>query len=76
MAFWQPKRQKITQPKAGQQITDAQAFDLLCAMCLSQEQFPGEILSTGNASGWYERIRSIGTSLGWDVTITITDKAK
>jgi hypothetical protein len=63
----------MLQPKPGTQITDAQAFDLLCAMALSQEQFPGEILATGNAQGWYERIRSIGTSLGWDVQINITD---
>lgn len=74
MAKWQPRRAKVTQPAVGTEVTDAQAFDLLCAMALSQEQFPGEILATGNAQGWYERIRSIGATLGWEVTITITDR--
>jgi len=56
------------------QLSEADAFDMLCAQALMQEKFPQEVITRGIATGWYNRIRILGETHGWDVTITIKDK--
>ncbi len=71
--WWRPTRALPLTPP-GPNISSDQAFDILCAKALEQEPFPREIVAIGIATGWAERIRELGGTLGWDVQITITDK--
>lgn len=69
-------RARAQQPAQGHRISDNEAFDLLCAMCLRMEKFPQDILNKGRATGWFERIKMQAALLGWDINITIKDKGE
>jgi hypothetical protein len=55
-------------------LSEADAFDRLCADALKAERFPQEVVMKGSATGWFERIRMLGQNYGWDVVITIRDR--
>lgn len=68
-------RTKATTPEGrGAYVSEAVAFELLCAQCIRMDAYPEEVGRSGRALGWYDRIRMLADTLGWEITITIQDK--
>lgn len=71
MPFYGPKA--VKQPRSAH-ISEVVAFELLCAQCIRMDPFPQEVGRSGRASGWYDRIRMLADTVGWEITIQIKDK--
>lgn len=71
MAYFGLKSQ--SQPK-GPEISENDAFDILCAKCLEMEAHSQQILNVGVAQGWAERMKMLSEKYGWEFRFTIKDK--
>jgi hypothetical protein len=55
-------------------MSEADAFEMLCAECLRQESYPQDILNKGMAKGWFDRMNMVAEKYGWVIQLSIRDK--